>query len=778
VAALSFKKLLLLTIGWLIVSSCLSSLSLAARYDLKVIESGIGNAINNVGRVVGVDNGQATYWIVPSTSNTPMSESFPLAIEIKKEESTENKIILDSVATGINDTNNPDNAEGELISGWFSTPIEENGIEKSVKRAVIWERDTAGKYIAKELPLYRRVMPLCSEPTEDQENIPPRGSCILTEQPLSDRSQPIDPANLNLPDCGIAYKNRTISEGVVTNCQDTEAIALNVNDDGMIIGTSFDDNGAERPVYWVLREIAGPDDVAYAVRDLSLFLETNEDGTREIINRTAEVLAIDKSESTITGSIIRANGTRQPVAWLGVSQSGYQAREFLDSPVDIETVSNTASANRFAGWTFSRVIQDENGKPILDSNNNVIFETTEFPLPVRWQSDGDLSAQRLNCINNTPNEDCDFIVYTGIMMPTLADKGGQIMAKNTATFVGTGVNANNEPRATIYNFSCNLQDLNDLVITNTSATDFILEQATAITHSNKLFEAENTNAQLVLGTGLSDGVEKTFILIPVSANVPLDVTVKADHNKLIVGQKHTYTITVTNQSPENHYATCVRVNFEAAVFVGFDSDGNIDKRVGGMTYLSVNHGMICDLKTKVINCLINKLEAGNSVSIEILTQPRPLLADRDIIATATVRWTETDGRESKQISSEQTTHVEREGCFIATMAFGSYLHPHVITFREFRDHYLASNQAGQWIVNQYYHYSPALAEWIIDKPTIKSTARFILILMAYSLSYPLISISLLLTLSFLLIYTKQHNKVKKILFTNNNVKKMNDDIEI
>jgi len=759
VAAFSFKKPSLLIIGWLIASSCLSSLSLAARYDLKIIESGTGNAINNAGRVVGVDNGQAVYWIVPGTSNTPMSESFPLAIELKDEITSENKTILDSVATGINDTNDPDNAEGELVTGWFSTVIQENGIEKKVRRPVVWQRDTAGIYIARELPIYQRIMPLCNEPTEDQKNIPPRGVCILTEQDLSDRELPIDTTNLTLPDdCGIDYTTRLISEGVVTDCKDTEAIATNVNDNGFIIGTSFDENGAERPVYWVLLETGGSNAAKYQAGDLSLFLETSEDGTQEIINRKAEVLAIDKNDNTITGSLISDNGTRQPIAWLGVSQRGYEVREFLESPLGIETVSNTVSGNRFAGWTFSQIKQDENGNPILDSNNNVTFEQTDTPIPIRWQSDSNLANQRLNCVTNTPNEDCDFIIYTGIIMPTLADKGGQIIAKNTSTFVGTSINANDERRATIYDFSCNLQNLNDLVITN---TDFILEQATAITHSNKIVNAENINARPILGKGISNGIEKTFVLVPVSIDITLDVKVKADHNKLIVGQKHTYSITVTNNSPENHYATCVRVKFETAVFVGFDDNGEPDKRTGGMTYLSVNRESICDLRAKVINCLINKLEAGSSVSIDILTQPRPLLADRDIIATATVRWTETDDRENKQISSEQSTHVEREGCFIATVAFGSYLHPQVITFREFRDHYLASSQLGQWMINQYYHHSPALAEWISDKPLMKSIVRPILELIAYSITYPLIIISLLLSLSFLLTYYKRYNKTNK-----------------
>ena len=63
------------------------------------------------------------------------------------------------------------------------------------------------------------------------------------------------------------------------------------------------------------------------------------------------------------------------------------------------------------------------------------------------------------------------------------------------------------------------------------------------------------------------------------------------------------------------------------------------------------------------------------------------------------------------------------GCFIATAAFGSYMEPHVMVLREFRDERLLPHRAGRWFVRQYYKYSPPLADAIAARPWLKATAR-------------------------------------------------------
>lgn len=63
------------------------------------------------------------------------------------------------------------------------------------------------------------------------------------------------------------------------------------------------------------------------------------------------------------------------------------------------------------------------------------------------------------------------------------------------------------------------------------------------------------------------------------------------------------------------------------------------------------------------------------------------------------------------------------GCFIATAAYGSSLEPHVLIFREFRDHSLQTSSLGRWIISFYYHTSPPVARALIRHGWLKPIAR-------------------------------------------------------
>lgn len=93
-------------------------------------------------------------------------------------------------------------------------------------------------------------------------------------------------------------------------------------------------------------------------------------------------------------------------------------------------------------------------------------------------------------------------------------------------------------------------------------------------------------------------------------------------------------------------------------------------------------------------------------------------------------------------------------CFIATAAFGSYLHPYVGMLRDFRDAFLLTNRIGQAFVRWYYRASPPLAALIAQNALARGTLR-VMLLPAVGFSALALNIglfwSVLMVLAFLLL---------------------------
>jgi len=88
------------------------------------------------------------------------------------------------------------------------------------------------------------------------------------------------------------------------------------------------------------------------------------------------------------------------------------------------------------------------------------------------------------------------------------------------------------------------------------------------------------------------------------------------------------------------------------------------------------------------------------------------------------------------------------GCFIATAAYGSYMEPHVMTLRSFRDEYLLSNKLGRLFVDGYYKYAPPVADFIAKHETLKVATR-IALLPIVGISYVFVNFGPVLTMTLL-----------------------------
>ena len=83
-----------------------------------------------------------------------------------------------------------------------------------------------------------------------------------------------------------------------------------------------------------------------------------------------------------------------------------------------------------------------------------------------------------------------------------------------------------------------------------------------------------------------------------------------------------------------------------------------------------------------------------------------------------------------------TANFKKKGpCFIATVAYGSPMHPFVEILRDFRDKYLMPSKLGSKLVKLYYKYSPFVADLISKHKALKVVVKISLLpIIAFSYS--------------------------------------------
>ena len=103
------------------------------------------------------------------------------------------------------------------------------------------------------------------------------------------------------------------------------------------------------------------------------------------------------------------------------------------------------------------------------------------------------------------------------------------------------------------------------------------------------------------------------------------------------------------------------------------------------------------------------------------------------------------------------------GCFIATAAYGSYLHPQVQKLRHFRDNHLLTNVPGRAFVTLYYRYSPPLAEFIARHAFLRGMTRMFLTPIIIAVIHPVTSVATLLFAVILLYRPLRRRYLERIV---------------
>jgi len=573
---------------------------------------------------------------------------------------------------------------------------------------------------------------------------------------------------------------------LVIKC-DASSKAIAINNEGVVIGTSNKPDATERPVFWVKGE--GKTDEGkpnYNSGDLGterISINLNEDeqendvGINDEINITyysGYPTSIDKTANAIVGMLYK-NGPDSPATpmyWNGVAigdiippapllppNTGTTINEAcIDSETPPAAFTNAVTPTSTAAGIIVGWYNDANANPkaimwapcpFKDENNVVTEQLKSGHLPTINADDERKIGQALD--NSTQGE------TIGTTLVDVTDENGDLVSENHAFY--------RTP-------TCGIQDINELLAEPITDGSLVLESAYFMTTSNP-------SPLLSLGKEIDSGNVNPYVLTPKEVFTDLEIRIKSDHKSLTVGDQHTISIVVENKGAidnesVSNYATCIFFKLTATVYTEETYEDKIrqaidakipitdelekelenyprieDELVGGLTFdefdPSLNLEVFCVPNRIELICALERLDPGDAVEVTVKTTPRPLLADRTIRTTATVFSTESETPESLiNNTTFELIDVDREACFIATAAYGSYLAPEVKVLREFRDNVLLQSALGIHVVNFYYDVSPPLANYIAQNEVLRNITRWFLSPLIYTVAYPIISIMFLL----------------------------------
>ena len=230
----------------------------------------------------------------------------------------------------------------------------------------------------------------------------------------------------------------------------------------------------------------------------------------------------------------------------------------------------------------------------------------------------------------------------------------------------------------------------------------------------------------IVGWGKLNGQPHGYLLTPVllvdaPPQADLEVTMRSTPETLKENIPMTYELSVINHGPDT--ASNVQLTDWLPPNALYR---HVSSSQGG-----------CSKSTQdppLVRCNMGDIKIDQQVNVTISMEPQQ--AEINLRNIARTKADERDPDFSNNtVGHNQTITIDR--CFIATAAYGSFLHPHVSSLRDFRDQYLLSNTAGRMFVDLYYQYSPSLAKQISANENLAWLTRIALAPLVYAIIYPL-----------------------------------------
>jgi len=213
------------------------------------------------------------------------------------------------------------------------------------------------------------------------------------------------------------------------------------------------------------------------------------------------------------------------------------------------------------------------------------------------------------------------------------------------------------------------------------------------------------------------------------------------------GSEMSYLITANNLGPDTATDVVLTDTLPTSVaFVRASGSGSSCSHNSGV--VSCNLGNMVKNDSRVITLVVTPGTAGTIENTVVTTDRNgsdPVPSNNTSTFQTTVQAavqsvTPTPGQ------NDTTSGLQKGSgaCFIATAAYGSYLDPHVMALRRFRDNVLLTNAPGRALVAFYYRNSPPLANFIYQHETLRLLTRWALTPLVLGAEYPLPAATVLL----------------------------------